>query len=203
MRYSVHGRAAHLAEDGLAMLMANATKIWTLEELHSLPDDGNKYELVRGALFVTPPPSLDHETIGARLHRILAPYVEEQKLGEVFRPRAVVRAKGSEAEPDLMVWKPDTSASANWDSGPPPILLVEILSPSTRRRDRQEKREFYLDDCRADEYWIVDPEDSTITRVRAGEGDVIARAQLDWHPREASRALTVQLSSVFIAGEDM
>jgi hypothetical protein len=37
------------------MSMVTSRKVWTLEELHSLPDDGNKYELVRGELFVTPP----------------------------------------------------------------------------------------------------------------------------------------------------
>jgi Uma2 family endonuclease len=197
MRYSAHGCAPNLAEEGSIMVMADATKVWTLAELHSLPDDGNKYELIRGALFVTPPPTLDHETIAARLNRILGPYVEEQKLGEVYRPRAVVRAKGSEAEPDLLVWKPDDSGTATWDSGPPPILVVEILSPSTRRRDRREKRDFYLEDVGVGEYWIVDSEDSTITRVRAGEGDDVVRQELVWHPRDASRALTVELSSVF------
>jgi Uma2 family endonuclease len=99
-----------------------------------------------------------------------------------------------------MVWKPDDPATAGWDSGPPPILVVEILSPTTRRRDRREKREFYLDDCRVGEYWLVDPEDSTITRMRAGESDDVARHELVWHPRDASRALTVELSSVFSRG---
>ena len=67
------------------MHMATKTKVWTLEEVHSLPDDGNKYELVRGELFVTPPPpGGTHETILARLSRILDPYVESQKLGLVF-----------------------------------------------------------------------------------------------------------------------
>ena len=41
--------------------MATKTKRWTLDEVHSLPDDGNKYELVRGDLFVTPAPTTDHE----------------------------------------------------------------------------------------------------------------------------------------------
>jgi Uma2 family endonuclease len=66
--------------------MATVTKQWTLEEVHSLPDDGNKYELVRGELFVTPPPIDPHETIGARLARLLDPYVEKEKLGPAARP---------------------------------------------------------------------------------------------------------------------
>ena len=47
-------------------------RAWTLEEVHRLPDDGNKYELVRGELFVTPA-TVDHETIIARLARVLEP----------------------------------------------------------------------------------------------------------------------------------
>ena len=77
-------------------------KWWTLAELHRLPDDGNKYELVRGDLFVAPAPSVVHETILVRLTDILAPFVAANDLGNVFHPRAVVRFKGSEVEPDLM-----------------------------------------------------------------------------------------------------
>ena len=53
---SAHARDAPSAEEGWIMHVATKTKVWTLEEVHSLPDDGNKYELVRGELFVTPPP---------------------------------------------------------------------------------------------------------------------------------------------------
>jgi Uma2 family endonuclease len=56
---------------------AQQTKRWTLAELHRLPeDDGNTYEVVHGELFVTPPPTVDHETVAARLVRVLDPYVE-------------------------------------------------------------------------------------------------------------------------------
>jgi Uma2 family endonuclease len=63
------------------MAVATVVKKWTLEEVHRLPDDGNKYELVRGELFVTPPPGERHETILAQLTAILVPYVHEHGLG--------------------------------------------------------------------------------------------------------------------------
>ena len=94
------------------MHMATVTKQWTLEEVHSLPDDGNKYELVRGELFVTPPPTDPHETIAARLSRLLDPYVAEHGLGYVYHPRAVMRFDGSEVEPDLMVRQPQPAKGA-------------------------------------------------------------------------------------------
>src|SRR6476646_4325149 len=91
------------AEEGLVMSMPNTARAWTLAELHRLPDDGNKYELVYGELFVTPAPTEEHETIAASLSRSLVPFVEAQGLGLVYHPRAVVQRRKSEVEPDIMV----------------------------------------------------------------------------------------------------
>ena len=91
---SAHARDETHAEEGMAMHMATQVKRWTLEELHSLPDDGNKYELIHGELFVTPPPNDDHETILARLTRILDRYVEANGLGQVYRPSRGVPIQG-------------------------------------------------------------------------------------------------------------
>ncbi len=70
------------------MHVATKTKVWTLEEVHSLPDDGNKYELVRGELFVTPPPGGTHETILARL-------LESNRLQFVERMRSSMISRAS------------------------------------------------------------------------------------------------------------
>ncbi len=178
------------------MPMATATKRWTLDELHRLPDDGNKYELVRGELFVTPPPTLGHETIAARLSLRLAPYVAAQGLGLVYHPRAVLRIAGSEVEPDLMVRQPPAHAGVKWDKAPLPILVVEIVSPYTRRRDQVQKRSLYMD-AGVGEYWLVDPEQRTIVIVKAGEPDRIAREQLTWTPAGASSQLYIELAELF------
>ena len=179
------------------MAMPNAVKRWNLQELHSLPDDGNKYELVRGELFVTPPPTYDHETIAARLAGILTPYVAAHGLGLVYRPRAVLRFEGSEVEPDLMV-RP-VAPGADWDGAPVPILVVEILSPSTRRRDREQKRELYADAGVA-EYWLVDPETRSITVVVAGRHDVVESEALAWAPAAASGPLMIAVGGLFSDG---
>lgn len=74
------------------MVMAMPLKPWTLDEVHRLPDDGNKYELVNGEFFVTPPPTDGHETILARLTALLSarPGATQsrrgaQRSGRVFR----------------------------------------------------------------------------------------------------------------------
>jgi Uma2 family endonuclease len=179
------------------MHVATDTKRWTLDELHSLPDDGNKYEVVRGELFVTPAPTGQHESILAALSALLTPYVVANKLGLVYHPRTVLRFEDSEVEPDLMVRKPWGSAETDWENAPLPLLIVEVLSPSTRNRDRKEKRTLY-GDARIPEYWIIDPERKTVTVVARNELDRTVREILIWYPLGADEPLEVKLSDVFI-----
>ena len=180
------------------MLMATATKRWTLAEVHSLPEDGNKYELVRGELFVTPPPSGDHETIAARLTRIIDPYVDANRLGFVYRPRAVVRYDDSEVEPDLMVSQqiPSVGGDKAWNRAPTPILVVEIHSAYTRSRDVLQKRSLYMDAGIA-EYWMIDPDRRTITSVRTNVPNVVCTEQLTWNPPGVAAPLTFHVHRVF------
>lgn len=178
------------------MAVAIAVKQWTLDELHRLPDDGNRYELIRGKLFVTPPPTNEHETIAARLARVLDPYVEKHGLGMVYRPRAVLRFEGSEAEPDLMVRQPHPTRRGTWDDAPTPILVVEILSPYTRRRDREDKRDYYMD-AGVEEYWIVNPERDEIAVIRRDRDDVVATTTLEWRPPGVVELLVVDVRTLF------
>jgi Uma2 family endonuclease len=178
------------------MHMATKLKRWTLEELHSLPDDGNKYELVRGELFVTPPPTDDHETILARLTRLLDRFVEANNLGHVYHPRAVFRFEGSEVEPDLMVRQEAPGLGNAWEKAPLPMLIVEVLSPTTRRRDQMQKKDFYSD-ARIPEYWIVDAEHAAITVIRPGEPGVTVRETLMWQPAGVPQPLAIDVAGVF------
>jgi len=177
------------------MHMATKTKRWTLEEVHSLPDDGNKYELVRGELFVTPPPSFEHETVIARLSRHLDRYVEANGLGLVYHARSVMRFEGSEVEPDIMIRDRGTSATT-WDNAPVPRLIVEVLSGSTRRRDQLQKRSLYMD-AGVEEYWMVDDERRRVTVARPGEPDQSIADVLVWQPRGAEEPLSIRLTEFF------
>jgi Uma2 family endonuclease len=146
--------------------MATTTKQWTLADLERLPDDGNKYEVIHGQLFVTPAPRPDHERVLARLSALLQPYVASNDLGCVYHPRSVVRFRDSEVEPDLMVRREPSKNLTNWVDAPVPLLVVEVLSDYTRRRDHVQKREFYLQ-VQIPEYWIVDIDQESIRVVMA------------------------------------
>ena len=151
-----------------------------------------------GELFVTPPHTDAHETVAARLSRILDPYVEEHGLRLLYHPRAVMRFAGSEVEPDLMVRALHSGVRPDWNDAPIPILIVEILSPSTRRRDQVKKRSLYMDAGVA-EYWMIDPELRAITAVRAGREDVVAleHEMMRWSPDGAATELTFEVARVF------
>jgi Uma2 family endonuclease len=178
------------------MAVATQTKRWTLRELHSLPDDGNKYELVHGELFVTPAPSVEHETIAARLSAILTPYVTRHGLGHVHHPRSVVQRKGSETEPDLMVRHAHTGPRKSWATAPIPSLVVEIVSPSTRRRDYGAKKDFYKE-VGVPEYWIVDGERLVITVIQAGVSHELFD-RVFWSPAGVVTPLEIRVDALFV-----
>jgi len=177
------------------MPMAQA-KVWTLEELHSLPDDGNKYELLHGDLLVTPAPAPDHESAIARLNALLVPFVMAHGLGYVYCGHPVVRRDGSEVIPDLLVRQLPAPGS-DWGTAPVPILVVEVLSPSTRRRDHEYKRPFYLDEVGVPEYWIVDPERRSITVMQSGASSFMTQDRLTWSPPGVEATLEIDLIDVF------
>lgn len=178
------------------MAVALATKKWTLRELHRLPDDGNKYELIAGELFVTPAPTNDHETILALLNAILEPYVRENGLGLIYRPRAIVRLRRNEVEPDLFVRPRSPRRPRSWAAAPLPILVVEVLSPSTRRRDHLQKRHLYTK-AGIPDYWIVDSEDRTISVVRPNQDDIVVDGVLTWQPAVARKVLRINVAALF------
>jgi len=171
---------------------------WTLDELQRLPDDGNRYELVYGDLFVTPAPSVAHERLASELTRILVPYVSAEQLGRVYHPRAVIQALGSQTEPDLLVRPEPVQIPESWAEMPRPSLVVEILSDSTRRRDSGKKRAFY-EDLGIPDYWIVDGERRGIISVGPKRADLLASDVLSWHPASAMHALVIDIPEYFRA----
>ena len=176
------------------MRMSQATRAWTLAELQRLPDDGNKYELVRGELFVTPAPRPGHERILARLRRAIDPYVEWNGLG-VTEARGVVRVRESEVEPDLLV-RTDSPSVSSWEDAPTPILVAEVLSGTTRRRDHVQKRDWYLE-VGIPEYWIIDPDERTLRVVRAGTADDVRSNTVTWLPRGVSNPFELEIAKLF------
>jgi Uma2 family endonuclease len=180
------------------MLMVTETHSWTADDLELLPDDGNRYEVVEGELFVTPAPSYAHQFVAAAIYRHLHDFVAKQRLGwAIPAPGDVHVNTKNQVQPDVFV-VPRTSMGrpATWRDASTPILVVEVLSDSTTRRDLGPKRDLYMRAGIA-EYWIVDHETRSIQIVRRGEADVEAVDRLTWFPAGAGSPLAIDLPALF------
>src|SRR5262249_53489833 len=130
-----------------------------------LPDDGKRYEILDGELYVTPAPSPLHQRVSKRLQRKLEDYFEARQLGEVFNaPIDMILGRHDVAQPDILVVTNAGQISGRGIEGAP-LLVVEVLSPSTRRHDREVKVRRYAT-LGVPHYWIVDPEGQWIARYR-------------------------------------
>jgi len=126
----------------------------TVADLDLLPDDGNKYELDDGVLVVSPAPAINHQLVLTRLTVLL----------EMARPPEFLVLPGPGVEmsahqyriPDLVVVRADAIGIEDTSVTKPPVLTVEIASPSTAIYDRNRKKDVYAGFGIAS-YWIVTP----------------------------------------------
>ena len=149
-------------------------------DIAAAPSDGKRYELVYGELLVTPSPSPMHQRISRRLLRQLEDYFQERAIGEVFyAPLDVILTPHDVFEPDLLVAADPSHVSKRGIEGPP-LLVVEILSPSTRYVDRGIKSRRYAE-LGVPHYWIVDPDERRVEcfRLAAGAFTPVVDAQGD------------------------
>ncbi|CAN5243887.1 Uma2 family endonuclease [soil metagenome] len=131
---------------------------WTVDHLDRLPDDGLQYELIDGILLVSPAPVPGHQSVAVGLvvllHRVCPPHLQVFVSPIDFRPD-----EATSVQPDVAVVRRGEVGEQNLVL--PPLLVVEVLSPSTRRKDLVLKHSLYAD-AGVESYWTVDPETPSI-----------------------------------------
>lgn len=144
----------------------------TWDDFVLFPEDGKRHELIDGEHFVTPAPTRRHQTIVMNLGGHMWQYLRLHPIGSVFNvPLDVILSAHDVVEPDLLYFSREREATfepSQWVKGAP-NLVVEVASPSTRRRDETLKRHLY-ERYGIDEYWLVDPEAGTILVLRLDGG---------------------------------
>ena len=172
---------------------------WTVEMVHALPDDGNRYEVIGGELFVTPAPSWTHQRAVGELYSSLKPYVEQHAAGvAIIAPADVLFGPKDMVEPDLFVVPlVDGKAPAAWEEVGRLLLTVEVLSPSTLRTDRSDKRELYQRKG-VPEYWIIDVDARRVERwtPNVTSPETLTGA-LAWQPDRHTQPLVIDLPAYF------
>lgn len=137
---------------------------WTYEDYLALPDDGRRYEIIEGVLYVTNAPNSDHQFTVTELAAELRNYVKAHKLGRVLvAPFEVHLAQRTRpVQPDIIFVR-----AGRWPSGRvayfsgAPDLIVEVVSPSSARTDRVIKFTAY-ELAGVPEYWIANPHARTV-----------------------------------------
>jgi Uma2 family endonuclease len=183
------------------MRMAPDVKAWTVADLASMPDDGQRYEVIDGELFVTPSPALRHQDAILELALRIAPYVVSHEIGHlVIAPADVTFSPRRGVQPDVFVAPLVNGRRPRHVSEIHGLLLaVEVLSPSSARADRIVKRAMYRDEGVA-EYWVVDLDARTFERSTPLDTRVeIVTESLQWHPFGAPAPLIIDLERYFAA----
>jgi Uma2 family endonuclease len=129
-----------------------------LRHLRDRLDERYRCEIINGELFVSPSPGLAHQRVAASLFLLLGNYVQARRLGEMlFAPLDVIFSDVDVVVPDLLYLTNEQLARTP-DRGveEAPTLVVEILSPSTQRRDRTKKMALY-EEMGVPHYWLVHP----------------------------------------------
>jgi Uma2 family endonuclease len=135
----------------------------TYSDYAALPDDGRRYELHWGEISVTPAPGTRHQGAIVNLISLLNEHVRSRGLGKVFvAPTDCILSNVTVVQPDVLYIAADRLAIIS-DRGieGAPTLVVEVLSPSTARLDRDRKMKLYAEHG-VPFYWIVDPESRSV-----------------------------------------
>ena len=144
----------------------------TYDDFVLFPDDGKRHEIIDGEHYVTASPNLRHQQISGNVFLLIGVWLQSHPVGQLFyAPFDVVFSKFDVVEPDLLYLSNSRAADALTPANVQsvPELVIEIGSPSTRKRDETIKRRLY-ERSGVTEYWVVDPE-LDVVRVyrRAGE----------------------------------
>ena len=173
---------------------------WTVDMVRALPDDGNRYEVIDGELFVTPAPSLVHQHAVIELLDIVRPYAKAHGVGEALVSPAdvVVFGPRKSVQPDLFVLPLVNGARVQaWSDVGRLLLTVEVISPSTRRVDREDKRALYQEKA-VPEYWVVDADERVVERWRPDDATPERLDEtLRWQPSASVPALVIDVRAYF------
>ena len=177
---------------------------WTADLARALPNDGKRYEVLDGELFVSPAPSFNHQRVVQSLFRLLDHWVKLHALGEVFMAPAEVEFSPRRLlQPDLFIipTTPGHRPRTFRDVGTL-LLAIEVQSPNTARADRTKKRDIFQDE-RVPEYWIVDPHGRVVERWTPDDKrpEVISTS-IRWQPTLRVLPVEIDLEHFFAEALD-
>ncbi|MEW5987470.1 MAG: Uma2 family endonuclease [Chloroflexota bacterium] len=148
---------------------------WTYDDYQRLPDDGNRYEVICGVLYIMNTPNILHQLAITNLVLEIGSLVRRQGLGILLPAPTEVILPGiaTPAQPDVLFVRAERRhIVAEQQVVGPPDLVIEVLSPSSVRHDRFTKFNAY-EEAGIPEYWIVSPKGRTVEIYQLQEGEYV------------------------------
>lgn len=185
------------------MAMPDLDRRYTVAEVLEFPEDGNRYEIVRGELLVTPSPRRLHQLIISRLVHQLRTYLDPFGLADLVHTSPADITFGMDpreadelVQPDIFVTHPEDPADS-WLDAKRLVLVVEVVSPSSARGDRVVKRGAYQRH-KVPTYWILDS-DAALAEVWSPHEDrpTIVTNTLVWKWDDTTPGLHIVLADLF------
>ena len=177
--------------------MPLAPEYFTADMVRALPDDGNRYELVHGELLVTPAPRGTHQRLVFRLARLLADYCDALGTFETLpSPADISWGSDTLVQPDLFVVPKSEAITGDWTRMRSLVFVAEVLSPTTARLDRFQKRKLYQQQ-RVSTLWLVDV-DRRLVEVWSPDArfPVIETERVTWQPAGATEPLVIEIAEL-------
>jgi len=143
---------------------------WTIHDLELLPDDGKRYEIIDGELYVAKQPDWQHQLVCFQLASLLQAWSEQSQIGLANLAPGIIFTDDNNVVPDV-VWisreRLRTALQADGKLHAAPELVVEVLSPGpeNERRDREVKLKLYSR-RNAKEYWVVNWQERSVEVYR-------------------------------------
>jgi Uma2 family endonuclease len=178
--------------------------LWTADLARALPNDGKRYEVLDGELFVSPAPSFNHQRVVQHLFRLFDHWVRRHDIGEAFVAPAEIEFSARRLlQPDLFIIPQTPGFRPRMFSDVGRLLLaVEVQSPTTARADRVVKRNIFQEE-RVPEYWIVDPHGRVIERWTPNdERPEILSSSIRWQPNPRVLPVEIDLPHLFAEALD-
>ncbi len=153
------------------MALPDRIRKLTYDDYVLIPDDGKQHQILDGEHYVSPSPSRWHQRLVLRLIRWLDGFVLRHDLGEIFvSPLDVLLSWNDVVQPDLFfISKERSEISTEENVLGAPDLVIEILSPKTRKLDEGVKLQRY-ERFGVREYWMIDGFRKGVTVCRPIDG---------------------------------
>jgi Uma2 family endonuclease len=165
-------------------MTTNLQPLLTIADLEAMPDDGNRYELIEGELFVSRAPGLTHQIVSDNIIHLIRSYLDRNPIGIVVSTIGLILSDHNGVIPDIVFFRHEEydRLVSNERLYAAPELVIEILSAGSEniRRDRVAKHRLYAK-YGVKEYWMIDREQQTVEihRLRSESFDLVTKLRDD------------------------